>query len=55
LRLGQGRENVKTFLRDNPEGLEELRAKILAKHGLAGESESTEEGKEEAKKEKAEA
>lgn len=49
LRLGQGRENAKTFLRDHPEVLEELKAKILVKHGLAGETEGTEEDKEEAK------
>ena len=29
LRLGQGRENVKSFLRDNPELLERLRAEIV--------------------------
>ncbi len=28
-RLGQGRENVKSFLRDNPELLERLRAEIV--------------------------
>ena len=30
VRLGQGRENAKNFLRDNPELLTELRAKIVA-------------------------
>lgn len=30
VRLGQGRENVKSFLRDNPELLERLRAEIVA-------------------------
>ena len=30
-RLGQGRENTKVFLRDNPELMEEIRAAILAK------------------------
>jgi len=29
VRLGQGRENVKSFLRDNPELLERIRAEIL--------------------------
>ncbi|MGL4462305.1 MAG: recombinase RecA, partial [Planctomycetia bacterium] len=31
VRLGQGRENAKQFLKDNPELYAELRAKILAK------------------------
>ena len=30
-RLGQGRENTKVFLRDNPELMEEIRSAILAK------------------------
>jgi recombination protein RecA len=34
-RLGQGRENVKQFLRDNPEVAEEIKAKILAKRAGA--------------------
>ncbi len=33
-RLGQGRENSKLFLRDNPELAAEIRQKILAKRGL---------------------
>jgi len=33
-RLGQGRENAKGFLRDNPALMEELRVKILEKRGL---------------------
>ena len=32
--LGQGRENTRQFLRDNPEITEKLRAKILEKRGL---------------------
>jgi len=31
VRLGQGRENVKQFLRDNPDLLEEIKAAVLAK------------------------
>jgi len=31
VRLGQGRENVKTFLRDNPDLFEEIRTAVLAK------------------------
>jgi recombination protein RecA len=34
LRLGQGRENVKQYLRDNPALVEEIRTKVLAKRGL---------------------
>ncbi|HRX86226.1 MAG TPA: recombinase RecA [Phycisphaerae bacterium] len=31
VRLGQGRENVKTFMKDNPDLFEEVRAAVLAK------------------------
>jgi recombination protein RecA len=34
VRLGQGRENAKQFLRDNPTLADELVQKILAKRGL---------------------
>jgi recombination protein RecA len=34
IRLGQGRENAKQFLRDNPALIEEITAKILEKRGL---------------------
>ena len=34
-RIGQGRENSKTFLNENPEILEEIKTKLLAKFGLA--------------------
>src|SRR5690625_7825277 len=33
-RIGQGRENAKQFLRDNPKLAEEIEAKIRASHGL---------------------
>ena len=33
LRLGQGRENAKQYLRDNPEVAEELTAKIMSTRG----------------------
>lgn len=33
-RLGQGRENVKTFLRENPELLEEISQKIRSSSSL---------------------
>ena len=34
-RLGNGRENVKNYLRENPELLNEIEAKVRAKHGFA--------------------
>ncbi|MCK5564418.1 MAG: recombinase RecA [Planctomycetes bacterium] len=34
LRLGQGRENAKTFLKDNPEVLAEIEQKIFAEKGI---------------------
>jgi recombination protein RecA len=34
-RLGQGRDNSRNFLEENPEMLAEIEAKILAEHGLA--------------------
>ena len=33
--MGQGREKAKQFLRDNPDLMDELKAKILTAHGLA--------------------
>ena len=33
-KIGQGRENSKTFLEGNPEMLEEIKQKILVKFGL---------------------
>jgi recombination protein RecA len=36
LRLGQGRENAKQYLRENPALMDELTQKILAKRGLTG-------------------
>jgi len=36
MRLGQGRENAKQFLRDNPKIFGEIRKKILTKRGLLG-------------------
>jgi recombination protein RecA len=35
-RLGQGKENAKQFLRDNPAIAEEVRVKVLEYHGQAG-------------------
>jgi recombination protein RecA len=35
LRLGQGRENAKQYLRDNPALMEEITRKVLEKRGLA--------------------
>ncbi len=47
VRLGQGRENSKDFLQDNPEIMEEIDHKIRVKVGLKdGEIEESEEGKE---------
>lgn len=34
-KIGQGRENSKKFLTDNPEIMKEIKLKVLAKHGLA--------------------
>jgi len=34
LRLGQGRENVKTFLKENQDIFEEIKAKVLEKKGI---------------------
>jgi len=50
VRLGQGRENSKEFLRDNPEVMEEIDNKIRVKVGLK-EGEIDEEEKKEEKKE----
>jgi recombination protein RecA len=36
VRLGQGRENAKQYLRDNPAVMEEITRKILEKRGLVG-------------------
>jgi len=38
-RIGQGRENAKTFLKDNPEIMDEIEMKIRASHGLDLEAE----------------
>ncbi|MBL1218557.1 MAG: recombinase RecA [Planctomycetes bacterium] len=34
IRLGQGRENAKQFLKDNPELIDEIRIKVLETHGI---------------------
>lgn len=36
VRLGQGRENVKTFLKENPDLFEEIKQKVLVVKGVAG-------------------
>ena len=38
-KIGQGRENAKTYLRDNPEIMEEVTAKVRAHYGLGGQVE----------------
>ena len=38
-KMGQGRENAKTYLRDNPEIMEEVAAKVRAHYGLGGQVE----------------
>ncbi|SDL63174.1 recombinase RecA [Halarsenatibacter silvermanii] len=43
VRLGQGRENSKEFLSENPEIMEEIQEKIRVKTGLAESEEETEE------------
>lgn len=40
-KLGQGRENSKKFLMENPDIMQEIRNKILAKFGLAGNVDTT--------------
>lgn len=40
-KIGQGRENAKTYLRDNPEIMEEVAAKVRAHYGLGGQVEET--------------
>jgi len=42
VRLGQGRENARSYLRDNPALLEELTQKILQKRGLLPEAAASE-------------
>ncbi|MDO5746326.1 MAG: recombinase RecA [Actinomycetaceae bacterium] len=42
--LGQGKENVRTFLKDNPALADELEAKILAEVGIVGPDNSEESG-----------
>lgn len=34
-KIGQGRENSKTFLAENPDILQEIKTRVLARHGLA--------------------
>jgi recombination protein RecA len=47
-RLGQGRNNTKEFLRDNPELAAELETKIHAKLGLGADAEAPPETEKEA-------
>jgi recombination protein RecA len=47
-RLGQGRENAKQYLRDNPEQMEEIERKIREHYGLLPEQNEEPEGEEEA-------
>jgi recombination protein RecA len=54
-RLGQGRNNTKEFLRDNPELAAELEDKIHAKLGLGDDAEARPEAEKDADAEKAEA
>lgn len=46
VRLGQGRENAKEFLKENPEIAEEIELKIRQKHGLLKDASPVEEIKE---------
>ena len=41
VKIGQGRENAKTYLRDHPEIMEEVAAKVRAYYGLGGQVEAT--------------
>jgi recombination protein RecA len=54
-RLGQGRNNTKEFLRDNPELAAELEKKIQSKLGMGEEGEARPEAEKEADAAKAEA
>jgi recombination protein RecA len=51
LRLGQGRENAKQFLRDNPETADEIAAKILSSRGALVAASSNGDGAHEAEEE----
>jgi recombination protein RecA len=42
-RLGQGRENSRTFLRENPEVSEKIRSEILSSYGIKNETKLSEE------------
>jgi recombination protein RecA len=46
MRLGQGRENAKQYLRENPALVEEITRKVLEKRGLLGASPKVEENSE---------
>ena len=41
VKIGQGRENAKTYLRDHPEIMEEVAAKVRAHYGLGSQVEET--------------
>lgn len=41
-KIGQGRENAKAYLRENPEALKEIEQLVREKCGISGESEETE-------------
>ena len=41
-KIGQGRENAKTYLRDNPEIMDEVAQKVRAHYGLGGKAQETE-------------
>ena len=41
-KIGQGRENAKTYLRDNPEIMDEVAQKVRAHYGIGGKAQETE-------------
>ncbi len=49
-KIGQGRENAKQYLRDNPEVLEEVEVQVREHYGLPTEQKKTESAKAESKK-----
>ena len=49
-KIGQGRENAKQYLRDNPEILEEVETQVREHYGLPTEKKQTESSKSESKK-----
>ncbi|WP_119327370.1 recombinase RecA [Companilactobacillus musae] len=54
-RIGQGRENAKTYLAENPEKMEEIKQKVRAAYGMDGKPEDEEDSSDDDKSEKPDA